>query len=286
MRGASYLYLLVRPLPSMQLGPLKQKTGLSGHLCSFFTLRTLCGNVLLLFGKESYQSFAYPTGMQAHVADEEGMGPAGWKSAMAMHCRMCGLSIEITAAATGSLIYIGRLTRNLLVVSRERKVDPHGSPCRLQSNLVITIFLSVPLLPWRNQQGKWQLALGFLQQEKQAYEDASGHRRASHISCNSAVSACGLSSQWAQAVHVFESMEGAVDGISLSACISACEKGNRWEKAVCFSDQLGRTMPRAPRQTRFDLQCLSVALTACISACEKGYEWQRSLQMASDVTVL
>ena len=87
------------------------------------------------------------------------------------------LSIEASAATTGSLIYVGRLVR------------------------------------------QWKMALGFIGLEKRLHLDED--QLVSRISFNSAVSACEAASQWAEALDVVESMEGAVDGVTISACVQA-----------------------------------------------------------------
>ncbi|CAE7520762.1 unnamed protein product [Symbiodinium natans] len=132
---------------------------------------------------------------------------------------------------------------------------------------------------------RWHLALGFLKLEQQLRGDR--HPSVSRISANTAISACEVS-QWARALGVCESMEGVIDGVTVSACISACEKGHRWERAVDLTHHLsqGTAAPRLTGLAQDKLQCLPVALTACISACEKGCAWQTSLQMAADLRPL
>eukprot|EP00439_Symbiodinium_sp_Y106_P029547 s457_g3.t1 len=179
----------------------------------------------------------------ASTTGDAGNAAHGWIAVMDAYSHMHQLSIETSAATTGSLIHLARFLRRWQMTFE---------------------FLAL----------EKQLHCDTQKRRE--------HRSVSRISFNSAISACESSSQWDAALGICESMERSIDGVTVSACISACEKGQRWVRAVDLARHLPQILI-VPKPTRGDLQCRAMALAACISACEKGLEWQRSLQTAFDL---
>ncbi|CAK9101435.1 Pentatricopeptide repeat-containing protein MRL1 [Durusdinium trenchii] len=116
-------------------------------------------------------------------------------------------------------------------------------------------------------QTTWCLALALL-------NEAVQQRLADVITFNAAISACGRSERWEEALELLRETHRLRLGrnvITFSAAVTACEKSQRWQSGLLLladaSAQLGHA--------QIDL----VIYNAAISACEKAGEWQQAIQV-------
>ncbi|CAK9009768.1 unnamed protein product [Durusdinium trenchii] len=167
---------------------------------------------------------------------------------------------------------------------------------RLQVDAVLT---AVTINACRD---RWQQACAIL-------ANATRRNLSSQVACSSSILACGMATEWRQALAVLSEAKRCLNVTTYSCAVSAMEKAAQWQKAlqllrqaegqqvmpdlVLYSSVISATEAAGGRwqhalqlledARHWRIQANLVMLSAAISALEKGSEWQRALRLLATV---
>ncbi|CAE6968328.1 unnamed protein product [Symbiodinium sp. CCMP2456] len=233
-----------------------------------------------------------------------GKAADGWSAAMDAYSQMHQLSIETSAATTGSVIHLARFLRRwqmafqfMTLEKRLCKVE-HGSVSRISFNSAISACEAA---------SQWDAALGICESMD----------RGDGVTVSACISACEKGQRWIRAVDLARFLpqmltvrkptrgELQCRAIALAACISACEKGLQWQRSLQTASDLrpfldsqkaSKTLPynaalcSLGRGVRWELAVSIVrwlpmstlrpsleSLNACVGALRTAQEWSKAM---------